>query len=358
MHSNDQNSKLFQKKDLWLVPLMTVLAWLLSLLAIYDISSLPLFSGGTVADVEISDLYNAVGNRRRISQKAAHTTVVSIDGCSRAQISEVLERIAYMEPSALGLDVFFIKEDADGAALEEALKGFDTVVLPVDLHHPDGVSFFQNRIPGAREGFVNLLSSNATGSVREFSCVREGISSFAYVLAGEPPLETVRSNLIRFDGTTIPVIPAQELSWSDEEDIRGRIVLMGAMEDPSDMHRTPLGFQTSGVLLHAVVTEMMASGKYLRRSAGWLETSVAFFFCALFLTLTLVVKRKWDDAGTLGMRAVQLLLIFGLFIIGCKLYISFGWYFNLALTITMLAFGALVFDIVAGLYALIPDKKI
>ena len=349
---------LYKKTDLWLISLMTLAAFLLSGLTIYDISSLPLFSGGTVADVEMSDLYNAVGNRRRVMKKASHTTILSIDGCSRAQIADALELLSFMGPSTIGMDVFFLRKDDEGELLEKALKEFPAVVLPLDLHRPEMISFFQDSIPRAQEGFVNIISSNATGSVRRFSCTSGDIPSFPYVLAGKPPLESVKSNLIRFDGTTIPVIQAKSLSIADADDISGKIVIIGAMDDPSDMYRTPIGYQTPGILIHAVVTELISSGRYLRKCNIWLERIIAIAICALFLWLTLILKRYKDDAGTLTMRIVLILLVFTLFIIGCRFYISWGWYFNLSLTVTMLAMGAFVFDIVSGIYALIPDRKI
>lgn len=347
------------KKHDWLrVLIMTMVAFGLSLLAIYDISSLPLFSGGTFADVKISDLYNAVGGRNRVAHKANHTTIVSIDGCSRAQIAQALEMISFMEPLALGLDVFFLREDDEGAAIEEALKGFQTVVLPIDLHHPGSLSFFHDRIPGAKEGFVNILSSNATGLVREFQCISGEAPSFAYALAGEPDLQAVSSSLIRFDGTIIPVISAQDLSLADEEDIRGRIVLLGATEDPSDMHRTPLGPQTSGVLIHAIAAEMITSGAFIHNVPTWFEYILAIILSVLFLWAILIAKRAKDDMGTLLMRLVLLVLIFGLFILGCRFYITYGLCLDISFTITILAMGLLVFDIAAGINHIRPNWNI
>lgn len=347
-----------KKYDFLRILIMTLAAVGLSLLAIYDISSLPLFSGGTVADVKISDLYNAVGTRNQVSHKADHTTIVSIDGCSRAQIARTLEMISFMEPAVLGLDVFFLREDDEGDAIEEALKGFQSVVLPIDLHHPGSVSFFQDRISGAKEGFVNILSSNATGSVREFQCRSGEASSFAYALAGEPDIKSVSSSLIRFDGTVIPVISAHELSLADEEDIRGKIVLVGATDDPSDMHRTPLGPQTPGVLIHALTAEMMASGKYIQNAPSWLEYLVAIIISALFLWAIIMAKRTKSHAGTLFMRLALLALIFGFFILGCRFYITFGYCFDISFTITMLAMVALVFNIATGISYMRPNWNI
>ena len=344
-------------KDLILVAVMTAIAWGISFFVIYDISSLPLFSGGSVPDVEISDLYNAVGNRASTSMKAKNTTIVSIDGCSRREIADAIEMISSMEPSALGLDVFFMIEDADGDAIRDALMDIPSLVLPIDIHHPESVSYFHDSIPGAKTGYVNIISTNATGMVRDYSVSQDGFPSFPYALAGEPPIASF--NIIRFDGKQIPVIRASELSMKDEPDIRNHIVILGGLDDPSDMYNTPLGHHTPGVIIHALVTEMISTGEFIRRSPPWVETALALGLCFVFLFFMLLAKRYYDDAGTFFMRIVQLILIFVLFVLGCRMYIAKGLYLNLSFSITMLALGSLVFDIVAGAWVLFAkDKKL
>ena len=344
-------------RDLLLVVLMAAAAWGLSAFAMYNIANLPLFTGSAAADWEMSDLYGAVGKRRDVLQKSGDITLVALDGCDRAGMADALELLAYMEPRALGLDVFFLQEDADGRRIEAALCDFPRLVLPFDLHHPESVSFFQQRIPGAHEGFVNLLSSHATGTVRDFVCLKDGRASFPYALAGAPEGWGEAPVRLKFDGIDFPVIPAAELSLSDEADIRDRIVIAGMMEDPSDTHRSAVGEKSSGMLLHAYAAEMFLSHTRMRELPGWVSTLTALLLSLLFLWVSLLAKRKWDDAGTLLMRCLQLLAIFGLFLLGCRLYLEQNIYLDFSLTITMLALDALVFDIVAGAYALFAKNR-
>ena len=337
-------------KDYILIAIMTAVSWGLSQFVIFDISSLPLFSGGSVPDIEISDLYSAVGSRKLVSQKAQNVSIVSIDGCTRQQIADAIELISFMNPSSLGVDVFFRIEDKEGAAIKDALLGIHNLVLPIDIHHPEAVSFFHDSIPGAVSAYVNIISSNPTGFVREFSILKEDMPSFSYALAQcTPPIPPYR---IRFDGIDVPVIRANELSLADESDIQGKIVLLGAVNDASDQYRTSLGFRTPGVLIHAIVAEMLSRGIYIHVCPSWIEKVLAIIICFLFLGLLLFAKRAYDDAGTLFMRLLQVLLILFFFLLGVKLYLEMNIYVDLALMISMLAMGSLVFDIVVGMYCL------
>lgn len=81
----------------------------------------------------MTDVYNTVADRRASRTLSDDIVIVSIDGCSREDIMEVVDYVDYLNPSAIGLDVFFNYPAEGDAGLIESLTQCDNLVFPVGL---------------------------------------------------------------------------------------------------------------------------------------------------------------------------------------------------------------------------------
>ena len=161
---------------------VTILAFLLSYVVVYDISSLPALSPlERASDIEMSDIYNEVANRREISHLSKDIVLVGIDGCSRKQIAAVIDAVSWFEPRAIGLDVMFAYPSEDATNLLSSIRGCSNLVLPYNVEYDVetqsftlGVeSFFYPELDAKTVGVVNLAISNTHNVVRQFKPIFE-----------------------------------------------------------------------------------------------------------------------------------------------------------------------------------------
>ena len=146
---------------------ITLLAFVLSHSILYQITSSSLFSLQKDNDFEMSDFYNVVANNRPIRTYNSDIVIVSLDNCSRTQIAQLIERVAYMQPKAIGIDVFFSYHSEDDSILINAINSFPNIVLAYDAYHETQTAFASD-LYSATWGSINLIAKHASGTIREF----------------------------------------------------------------------------------------------------------------------------------------------------------------------------------------------
>ncbi len=316
------------------------LAYALSYLIVYDISSISYFDGATGdADSRISDFYFAVANRRSVATLDKNVVIVSIDSCSREQIAEVIERVDFCAPRAVGLDVVFDYPSADDSRLIEAICNCDNLILPVYLHYDpeqqcfDRVegSFFYEDLPNINFGAVNLVGNNIHSVIREFRpefpMLTDTIPSFALALVHKvapQAYQRIRTRVRTFEMIDYPsreyevVRPSEVLERKD--DLTGRVVLIGSVDDPADKHVTPIDYQMPGVRILACSLSTILDGNYIRRSSTVVEWTIAILLCMLVVVLNNLLRKK--NFGNLAIRVFQFMLLYCIMLCGCKLFIA------------------------------------
>ncbi len=319
--------------------IIVCLAYVLSYLIAYDISSISYFNGATGnANSRISDFYFAVANQRSVATLDKNVVIVSIDGCSREQIAEVIEMVDFCAPMAVGLDVMFNYPSADDNRLVEAICSCDNLILPVYLHYDpvqqrfDRIegSFFYESIPHKNFGAVNLAGNNIQSVIREFRpefpMLTDTIPGFALALARKAAPQAYQ--LIRARARTFEIIdyPSREYEvvksfevLERKDDLTRRVVLIGAVDDPADKHITPVDYQMPGVRVLACSLSTILDSNYIRRTSTAVEWAIAIFLCSLVVVLNNLLRAK--KIGNLAIRVFQFLLLYCIMLCGCKLFI-------------------------------------
>lgn len=119
---------------LWLRGIVvTLLAFLISWIAVYDLMSVSFFSPmEKAADFRFSDFYTLVANDRAVKTLHPSIVIIAVDGCNRREIAATLDDINYCMPAATGLDIAFSEpRDTLDDPLAEAIASFPGIILPV-----------------------------------------------------------------------------------------------------------------------------------------------------------------------------------------------------------------------------------
>lgn len=343
------------------------LAYALSYLIVYDISSISYLGGAAGdADSRISDFYFAVANRRGVATLDKNVVIVSIDSCSREQIAEVIEMVDSCAPIAVGLDVIFDYPSADDTRLIKAICSCDNLILPVYLHYDpeqqcfDRVegSFFYEDLPHKNFGVVNLAGNNIHSVISEFRpefpMLTDTIPCFALALAHKvapQAYQQVRTRARTFEMIDYPsreyeVVRSFEV-LEHKDDLTGRVVLIGTVDDPADKHVTPVDYQMPGVRILACSLSTILDGNYIRRSSTVVEWAIAILLCTLVVVLSNLLEAT--NFGNLAIRVFQFLLLYCIMLCGCKLFITKHICVDFTQPLLMVGLGLVANDIWYGI---------
>ena len=346
---------------------VTAAAFLLSQTALNKFLSLSTYSGRNES-FSFSDFYVRTASHG-VARMSGDIVVVDIGDLDRAGIAVLLESLAAMQPKAIAIDVFFRYPGQEGdLSLTDAVCLTDGMVLPLDVNHPELVSFFYEEATEARFGAVNLSAGTARDVVRSYRPVfdtEDGpVEAMALVVADRlrPDLAAqvrrlgATDQFIRYDGVEFPIFEADEILSADAsvaETVRGKAVFAGDLHDLQDMHVTPVDPDMPGLLIHAKIAQTILSGRQIRQVPQWLVVLIAVLVCALFIWIYLLIRdHKWGKAAALLTRGAQFLLMYAFFNIGYRLYVGQGILLNFSLPMLMLGLAALAFDLVFGFYDL------
>lgn len=361
-----ENNNLLKKKLLIIVA-VTAVAFLLSETVFTKILSLSTYSGRDES-FSYSDFYVRTASHG-VARMSRDIVLVDIGDLSRAGMAALLDSLSRMEPKAVALDVFFRFPGQEGDdLLTDAVCRMEGLVLPRDVNRPGLVSFFQDEVPNARIGAVNLSAGTARDVIRNyrpaFDTPDGPLESFGLAVAAQvrPDLaEQVlqrgdTSGFIRFDGMEFPMFDAGEILSGDAsvaETVRGRAVFVGDLNDPQDRHLTPADPEMPGLLVHAKIAQTVLSGKPVKELPRWAVVLIAVLVCSFWVWLLQVIRdRKWGPASSLLVRLSQFLLMYLFFVIGYREYAGAGYLVDFSLPMMMLGLGSLANDLVFGSYDL------
>lgn len=296
------------------------------------------------ADFALSDFYIRTADRALPSSLHPDIVIVGVDGLNRMEIAHVTSLIDALGAKVVALDVFMNDTSPYDADVLASLEICDHLVLPISLTGADTSSIFSS-LTNARYGYVNLDSAREGGTVRSFTLLRDGMQSFASILAGKNEPVT---GLIRFDGVEFDILSPDEING---DAVRGKTVLVGNINDFSDGHTTPVGI-LPGVLIHAYTARTIMDGCTPRPWSTWIIFLIAFLTGTLILWQHALVSLKDGDIGNLCSRIVQIGLLFLFYLIGSSLFVRQGVYADFSLPIILSAAVLLLYDIVHGILSL------
>lgn len=370
--------------------IVTLFSYLLTLLLLPDLASVDTYAPADKGTSwGLSDIYNSIAHSRKSvkGQADADIVIINIDGCSRPQIVSLIDAVGECAPKVVGLDVLFKYHSDDG--LLQSIQFCDNIVLPYGLKFesssPDGISlegsFFYDALKDKDYGFVNLGADTGLDVVRQFRTyadVRgERIDNFsaAVVRLADPEkydqllnrgneFETIYySSYIGAKYDAAQVI--DEEGWVRPEivdKLSGKIVLIGDMKDPGDMHLTPVGELFSGIEIHSKTVATILYGRYIGTSPSWIDWLTAFLATMLlafakFLTETSV---RFKDTLGLLIRLIQVTLLFMFIHIGVERLVNHNEYMDFPYSLLMTGFSAMAIDIYKGITEIVSAivKKI
>ena len=229
---------------------ITIFATLLAWFILNNLTAMSVFSFiEDSSDIEMSDIYQSMAERKAIHQLSNDITIVSIDGYGRADVIDAINIISEYEPAAIGLDIFFAVPEADNSLLLSTLTDIPNIVCAAkfekdeesDTFHHSQQSFFENEI-SPLYGYVNLNASSSRDVIRDFvpfvktasgDTLLSMPSQLAKLCAPYKYRELLsRGNdveTIAFENIEFPIIPVQDILSGEvaESQLTNKIILIG-----------------------------------------------------------------------------------------------------------------------------------
>lgn len=345
---------------------VTLLALLLSHVIIYDLTSVSFFSPMEKAsDFRFSDFYTLVANDRAVRTLDPDVVIVAVDGCNRREIARTLDDIDFCAPAAVGLDIAFTApSDPDDDPLRDALAACENLVMPV-VAYEDGASAvksYYDSVVTPSGGFACVNIEGEAGSratVRDFRPLfgseSSPLPSLPLALAALARPEAAETLMARGNADEAISYASREFNVIRHDSVidcadllEGRAVLVGKLSDAADMHSTPLGNFTPGILIHAYTLSTILSGDYTRRLTAAEVTLIAIAVCFLVSWINLRVGNT--ALGTFAVRSVQFLLLYCMIQAGTQAFIRWNIDLNFAYVMLTTSVALVACDVYNGIF--------
>jgi len=355
---------------------ITILAILLTRFVIYDFSSLSAFMPlEKSSDFEMSDLYNAVEENKAMRKLSHEVCVIGIDKCDREGVLDVINMVSAYAPAAIGLDVSFRWPQEDNSYLLSTLSETPNLVC-VNAVRPteeDKTVFevvpssFYEELISPQYGHARLVSNSSIDVIRQFNTfyltadgdtLRSLAAALAKIVSPARYAEMLSRHhtdeIIDYTTWEIPYNTAEELmnGAMEEEDLAGKVVLIGDLENVNDMFLTPLHGMIAGVKIHAAATQTILSATYIETTPPWINWSIGILLCILIAALLMEARNRMSNVGSMVIRLAQVAIMYQIVVLGCKYFIKTHAYLDFSPSLLMIGLSALSFDIWFGLYGI------
>lgn len=316
----------------------------------------------------MSDLFAQIADNRPVRKFDDRIIIVNIGRGGRPEIAQALSLLSLCGPKTLGVDINFALPGDNDEELLDALLANQNVVLPlgVSSSKENGVfkitemPFFFNDYSSFNYGIVNLPLTSSKGTVREFAIdfpTDQGtVPSFVTQLALLSDPQSAKEIRNREAETGITAYHSREYLTINMEEIENyaeafadKIVLLGALEDSSDMHATPVKSHVAGVMLHAAALSTILDGIWYQKIPKSFDYLIAISICLVLMLISYGFK---NNLKGIALRLLQGLLAYGIVRIGYFLYVDKSIILDISFTIMIVAFGFLASDIWNGIETL------
>ncbi len=322
-------------------------------------------------DFTINDFYNKVADSRNVSVLDRDVVIIDIANADRDMIADVMETVALCGPRAVGMDILFAEPKENDSRLITALDQCPNLVMAVSVlpdstgsnFTVDDKTYFTDSLRFATIAAINFPTQQTNRTVREFrpdypTADGKGIPSFALALSEtnssspNPAIFRSRGNeheMIRYYSRSFRIYTPDEVADHAEE-LAGRIVLIGAVNDLADLHATPVDAAMSGILIHAHSIATILSGSYFYQLHKYANWAIAFICYMLVNIISLSIN---ISVKGLLLRVLQVVLLYLSIRIGYWLFIDHNIVVNFSYLLLMLTFGLFACDIWIGVTAII-----
>ena len=332
----------------------------------------------SVADIdtpELIDLYTISANNSGLKRKS-EVVLMPIDGCSRHDVTRVIDCLNRLPVAAVGVDVTFPYPETEDSALLQAISSSERIVMA----SRECGSYFEDSLveQGIAFGSIQLDMNTRYDIVRSFVPAEiEGadtIWSFEAQLmrrVGKKihrafPLD--QSSYIAWSKVRFDTVPALQLLNPQADialltaDLEGRIVILGDLESVADMYRTPIQSDMPGMLIHAYALNTMLQKRHIGFMPEYMSWIIALCLCVLFSYLMLICKWAGKDREGISLRIIQFALMAIVVTAGVLAFDRYDYYFDMEPVFLALAIQAVVLDISVGVLSFFfmsnADKKI
>jgi len=317
---------------------VVLLAFAVSWFLIYDISSLSYFAPlEKNSDFSATDFYQIVSDDRAVRTLNDDVAIVSVDGLSREEITDALEIISVCDPAAVGVDIYFGFPQPDDERLVGVLSELPNAVVP------DTSAYIYSSCRGLTQGSVYLEAESYRSVIRE--CRSDGTFAAELARLYRPGLKLPETMHIEYPCMDFDVIHADEL-LDYPEHIEGKIVLVGAVNDISDLHPTPINDAVPGVIIHAASIATMLSEDRIEDFPAWADWLLAIVLCYIFIVAIRCLKKY--DWGDFVMRVIQIIFLLLIIIVGTVIYIDCRVNINFTRPLLMVAAANFAVDLWNG----------
>lgn len=365
---NDKSRKIVEKVAKAIG--ITLLAFGLSLVIMqpFTISLATLVSAKDRQDFNITDFYNIIADGRAVRELDRDIVIVDITGATREDVAFILDVMPDFEPRAVGLDVIFdVPHGEEDSLLINALDRLPDLAMIVDVEGErergaekftvSEKSFFVSDMAQGRFGASNLPTKFDGGVVREFAVdyplVDGGVlPSFPVAVASlvdSSAVSRLRSRGKHLEIINYPSRSFRHVYWENLGDnpdlLRGKIALIGAMENQSDMHATPPQRKLSGIEIHALALSTILNDNYIDSLGSFTNLAIAFVLCFLMALIHLSLPPEFKS---LALRLLQVAVLYAIIRIGYSFFIDRSLIIDFSYTLLMMAFVLFACDIWYG----------
>lgn len=339
------------------------------------------------SDFQFSDLYCKVANKLEDNPNSRNITIIATDSLiEREHLAEAIDFIGQFGPKVLGIDIHFAQpqDSLSDLMLISALSSCNcNLVFPNPLYQDafghiqeDRKTFLSPFLSNASYGATNYTINSNWGPTRKFETSFDGefeaFPSFASEIArivNEDQHYALLARNVKYErkweyinyivsqGFDTRVLTLQDISDPDkyadyEHLIKNRIVLLGDIYNPNDMHTTPYDKAVAGIYIHAHALDTILQGAYYQEIPKALLYIISIICCLLFTSFSLALKESHKEVSGLVIRITQAVLMLLIYWIGCELYLQ-QIYFDpvvLILMIVAIPFTTDIYQGTKGLY--------
>lgn len=335
-----------------------------------------------IKSFSMSDIYYEIMNMGDDAETSKTITLVDITELThRDDIAKVINTIAEMEPSVLGVDIIFEGFKDDEAANRQLVEAFENIHnksvfakkllnynFETNLYDNSIHSFFIDNENPLQEGFTNV-KINAANIIKQYdiSINYKGDTVFSFPaqiakMAGYKVLPQKTPCTINYKPIKFPIINKEELAYSQNY-IKDHIVIIGATKEEGDMHLTPIG-KKSGLEITAYTLLSLIDGYHISHSS--LLLNILFALIAGYIAnvihyiLTKLLHKKNNNLllfiteSALYVKIINFCLLVLVTWIAFLAYIKCHFHFDTVLaltTIVLIGEGRLLFKgIISVLY--------
>lgn len=265
-------------------------------------------------DFKMTDLYFELMQSGK--DKELNNDIVLVDVTrltNRDAIAKAINDVNSCSPKVLMIDLIFERPSHDpteDTLLISAIDaGKEREILSAKLtnYNPNTKSFanltksFFHDFTDVKWAYSNVDQSRPGGCIRQYSLSQKLNDSISYSMAYtaacaykdiQPEIMDVSQRLIVYDDTLL-TIPSDKV-LENKNLLKGKLVILGTLEEEADMHITPIG-KLSGVKILAYSAITFMNHKEIRSMGKFTSLLTAFFICLFCAWVGHKIRKRYTE---------------------------------------------------------------